>query len=88
MCIRDRDEFLDGVFDKFGDSGDLLTALVLSASPTEVKLARSSREIITVTDKKVLGVVDVYKRQPVDRAPLQRRTADRLHLYRRRVRIR
>ncbi|CAB3645334.1 Penicillin-binding protein 1A [Achromobacter mucicolens] len=51
------DEFLDGVFDKFSDSGDLLTAVVLSASPTEVKLARSSREIITVTDKKVLGVV-------------------------------
>ena len=51
------DDFLDGVFDKFSDSGDLLTALVLSASPTEVKLARSSREIITITDKKVLGVV-------------------------------
>ncbi|WP_312430940.1 PBP1A family penicillin-binding protein [Achromobacter sp.] len=51
------DEFLDGVFDKFPDSGDLLTAVVLSASPTEVKLARSSREVITVTDKKVLGVV-------------------------------
>jgi penicillin-binding protein 1A len=51
------DEFLDGVFDKFSDSGDLLTALVLSASPTEVKLARSSREIITITDKKVLAVV-------------------------------
>ena len=51
------DEFLDGVFDKFSDSGDLLTAVVLSASPTEVKLARSSREVITVTDKKVLGVV-------------------------------
>ena len=45
------------MFDKFSDSGDLLTALVLSASPTEVKLARSSREIITITDKKVLGVV-------------------------------
>jgi len=51
------DEFLDGVFDKFPDSGDLLTAVVLSASPAEVKLARSSREVITVTDKKVLGVV-------------------------------
>ena len=49
------DDFLDGVFDKFSDSGDLLTALG-SASPTEVKLARSSREIITITDKKVLGV--------------------------------
>ena len=46
------DDFLDGVFDKFSDSGDLLTALVLSASP-QVKLARSSREIITITDKKV-----------------------------------
>lgn len=51
------DDFLDGVFDKFGDSADLLTALVLSASPTEVKLARSSREIISITDKKVLAVV-------------------------------
>ncbi|KCB23111.1 penicillin-binding protein 1A [Bordetella hinzii] len=51
------DDFLDGVFDKYADSGDLLTAVVLSASPTEIKLARSSREIITITDKKVLGVV-------------------------------
>ncbi len=51
------DDFLDGVFDKYSDSGDLLTAVVLSASPTEIKLARSSREIITITDKKVLAVV-------------------------------
>ncbi|CPJ40310.1 penicillin-binding protein 1A [Bordetella pertussis] len=51
------DEFLDGVFDKFSDSGDLLTAVVLSASPTEIKLVRSSREVISITDKKALGVV-------------------------------
>jgi penicillin-binding protein 1A len=51
------DDFLDGVFDKFPDSGDMLTAVVLSAKPTEIKLARSSREVITITDKKVLGVV-------------------------------
>jgi penicillin-binding protein 1A len=51
------DEFLDGVFDKYADSADMLTALVLSANPNEIKLARSSREIITITDKKVLGVV-------------------------------
>ena len=46
------DEFLDGVFDKFSDSGDLLTAVVLSASPTEIKLVRSSREVISITDKR------------------------------------
>lgn len=51
------DDFLDGVFDKFSDSGNLLTAVVLSASPTDVKVARSSREIITITDKKALGVI-------------------------------
>ncbi len=51
------DEFLDGVFDKYPDSGDLLTAVVLSASPIEVKVARSSREIYSITDKKVLSVV-------------------------------
>ena len=51
------DEFLDGVYDKYADSGDLLTAVVLSASPTEIKVARSSREVITINDKKALAVV-------------------------------
>jgi len=51
------DEFLDGVFDKYADSGDLLTGVVLSASPTEIKVARSSHEIITINDKKALAVV-------------------------------
>jgi len=51
------DEFLDGVLDKYTDSGDLLVAVVLSASPTEIRLVRSSREVISITDKKALGVV-------------------------------
>lgn len=51
------DDFLDGVFEKYTDSADLLTGVVLSASPTELKVARSSREIIHITDKKVLAVV-------------------------------
>ncbi|KNY10650.1 penicillin-binding protein [Achromobacter piechaudii] len=51
------DEILDGVQDKTPDSEDLLAAVVLSASPTEVKVARSARDIITITDKKALAVV-------------------------------
>jgi len=51
------DEFLDGVIDKYPDSDDLLTGIVLSASPAEIKVARSSREIVTVNDKKALAVV-------------------------------
>ncbi|WP_459616225.1 penicillin-binding protein 1A [Bordetella sp. 2513F-2] len=51
------DDFLDGVFEKYPDSGDLMTAVVLSASPAEIKLARSASEIITINDKKALAVV-------------------------------
>ena len=51
------DDYLDGVFEKYPDSDDLLTGVVLSASPTEIKVARSANEIITITDKKVLAVV-------------------------------
>ena len=51
------DEILDGVQDKTPDSEDLLAAVVLSASPTEVKVARSARDIITISDKKALAVV-------------------------------
>src|SRR5690606_36504013 len=51
------DDFLDGVFEKHPDSDDLLTAVVLSASPTEIKVARSANEVISITDKKALGVV-------------------------------
>jgi len=51
------DEFLDAAFDKYPDSGDLLTGVILSASPTEIKVMRSANEIISITDKKVLNVV-------------------------------
>ena len=51
------DDYLDGVFEKFPDSDDLLTAVVLSASPTEVKVVRSANEFITIDDKKALAVV-------------------------------
>jgi len=51
------DEFLDTVFDKYPDSDDLLTGVVLAASPTAIKVARSSREIVDVTDKQALKVV-------------------------------
>jgi penicillin-binding protein 1A len=51
------DEILDGVQEKTPDSEDLLTAVVLAASPTEVTLARSARDIITISDKKALAVV-------------------------------
>jgi penicillin-binding protein 1A len=51
------DELLDDLQEKTPDSDDLLTAVVLDASPTKVTVARSSREIITITDKKALGVV-------------------------------
>src|SRR3546814_18090875 len=64
------DDFLDGVFEKYPDSDDLLTAVVLSASPTEIKVARSANEIITITDKKVLAVV---ARSLGSKAPAERR---------------
>lgn len=48
---------LDEVQEKYPDNGDLLTGIVLSASPTEVKVARSATEIIEITDKRALRVV-------------------------------
>ena len=51
------DEILDGVQEKTPDSEDLLAAVVLAASPTEVTVARSARDIITISDKKALAVV-------------------------------
>ncbi|OZI41573.1 penicillin-binding protein 1A [Bordetella genomosp. 4] len=51
------DDFLDAAFEKYPDSGDLLTGVILSASPTEIKVMRSASEIISITDKKVLNVV-------------------------------
>ena len=51
------DEFLDTVFEKHADSGDLLAGVVLSASPTEIKVLRSANEVIDITDKSALKVV-------------------------------
>ena len=52
------DDIIDAVIEKYPDSGDdLLTGVVLSANPTEIKIARSSKEIITVNDKKALSTV-------------------------------
>ncbi|OZI47929.1 penicillin-binding protein 1A [Bordetella genomosp. 5] len=51
------DEIIDGVQDKAPDSGELYSGVVLSASPTEIKVARSAREILTIDDKKALAVV-------------------------------
>ena len=51
------EEILDGVQEESPDSDGLLSGVVLSASPTEIKVARSASEIITVSDKKALAVV-------------------------------
>lgn len=51
------DDFLDGVLEQYPDSDDLITGVVLSASPTEIRVARNSSEIHTIDDKKALAVV-------------------------------
>ncbi|AKQ56090.1 penicillin-binding protein [Bordetella hinzii] len=51
------DDVLDGVQEEHPDSDGLFAAVVLSASPGEVKVARSSNDIITISDKKALAVV-------------------------------
>jgi len=51
------EEALDGVFEQVSDSGNLLTAVVLSAAPDKVVVARSATEIITIDDKKALAVI-------------------------------
>lgn len=51
------DEFLDGVFDKHPDRTEMLTGVVLSVTPDEVRVARSSSDIISIKDKRALGVI-------------------------------
>jgi len=51
------DDLLDSIQEKNPDSDDLLTGVVLSANPAEVKVARSAREIITIADKKALTAI-------------------------------
>ncbi|MGB3288921.1 MAG: PBP1A family penicillin-binding protein [Burkholderiaceae bacterium] len=51
------DAILDDLQEKYPDNGDLLTGVVLSASPTKITVARTSNEIIEVTDKGALRIV-------------------------------
>lgn len=51
------DALLDSLQDKYPDDGDLLTGLVLEASPSKIKVARTSSDIIDITDKGALKIV-------------------------------
>ncbi|HWL28476.1 MAG TPA: transglycosylase domain-containing protein, partial [Burkholderiaceae bacterium] len=51
------DALLDDIQEKYPDSGDVMTAVVLQASPTKITVARSSSQIIEVTDKNALKIV-------------------------------
>jgi penicillin-binding protein 1A len=51
------DELLDTAFEQTPDSGNVLTAVVLSAEPKGVVVARSGKEIISIEDKKALSIV-------------------------------
>jgi len=51
------DALLDDLQEKYPDSGDLLMGVVLSASPTKITVARSSQQIVEVTDKNALKIV-------------------------------
>jgi penicillin-binding protein 1A len=55
--VQALDELIDSIQEKNPDSDDLLAGVVLSADPTEVKVARSAHDIITVADKKALAVI-------------------------------
>jgi penicillin-binding protein 1A len=51
------DDLIDGLQDKYPDSGDLYLGVVLAASPTSITVARGSHDIITIDDKKALAIV-------------------------------
>lgn len=51
------DSILDSVQDKYADDEGLLVGVVLSAAPDKVVVARSSQEIIDVTNKNALKVI-------------------------------
>ncbi len=51
------DAILDEVQDKYPDTGDLLTGVVLEAGPDRIRVARTAQEIIDVTDKRALKIV-------------------------------
>ncbi|MGE8549183.1 MAG: penicillin-binding protein 1A [Alcaligenes sp.] len=51
------DAILDEIQDKYPDTGDLLTGVVLEAGPDRIRVARTAQEIIDVTDKRALKIV-------------------------------
>jgi penicillin-binding protein 1A len=51
------DSILDDLQEKYPDNDDLLTGVVLQASPSKIVVARSSTETIEVTDKNALKIV-------------------------------
>ncbi len=51
------DEILDAVQEKYPDNGDLIAGVVLAADANGVKVARSTSEIIDITDKRALRVI-------------------------------
>ena len=51
------DAYIDNVLEQYPDGAGFQTAVVLSADPKSVTLARSSNEIITINDKKTLAIV-------------------------------
>ncbi|MFW8566586.1 penicillin-binding protein 1A [Orrella sp. 11846] len=51
------DEFMDQVLEQYPDVSGFQTAVVLQASPTSVTVAKSSHDIITIDDKKLIGVI-------------------------------
>ncbi len=51
------DSILDTLQEKYQDSDDLYVGLVLSASPDKIVVARSSQQIVEVTDKSALKIV-------------------------------
>ena len=74
------EEILDGVQDETPDSADFLTGVVLSASPTEIKVARSATDIITISDKKAIAIVArALSPKASDEHRIQRGSVVRLH---------
>jgi penicillin-binding protein, 1A family len=51
------DALLDGLQEKYPDNDDLLTGVVLTASPDKVVVARTAQQIIEITDKRALKVI-------------------------------
>ncbi len=51
------DAWIDGVLEEYPDVAGFRTAVVLSADPKSVTLARSASDIMTIDDKKIIAVV-------------------------------